>query len=131
RNAGPAELADLGRRGRAGRARLRVDRRPPRRIARPRHASYTRAGVVGASRPIVDLEWGTLRLTENSSRRRFVRWPMAALAVAMLGLIAVPSALTATLNSTFTNSVSVTGTQLRTHTTAAGAPRTTNVPPDW
>ena len=46
-NAGPAELAHLGRRGRAGGARLRVDRRPPRRIARATsHASYTRAGVV-------------------------------------------------------------------------------------
>ena len=52
---------------------------------------------------------------------------MAALAVAMLGLIAVPSALTATFNSTFTNSVSVTGTKFRTHTIAVVAPGTVNV----
>jgi DNA-binding beta-propeller fold protein YncE len=60
-----------------------------------------------------------------------VRWPMAVLAVAMLGLIAVPSALTATLNSTFSNSVSVTGTKFRTHTIAVVAPGTVNVSLDW
>ncbi len=56
---------------------------------------------------------------------------MAVLTVAMLGLIAVPSALTATLNSTFTNSVSVTGTKFRTHTIAVVAPGTINVSLDW
>ena len=56
---------------------------------------------------------------------------MAVLAVAMLGLITAPSALTATLNSTFTNSVSVTGTKFRTHTIAVVAPGTINVSLDW
>ena len=80
---------------------------------------------------MVHVEWERSKLTEKTSRRGFVRWPTAVLAVAMLGLIAAPSALTATLNSTFTNSVSVTGTKFRTHTIAVVAPGTINVSLDW